>query len=139
MLAWLTVAAPARAAKSPCPAQIAVKQTVASDYPGYQVSNRPSLHRLWIVEFYDGLPERLQLLRFTQEMHGKTSRNSPWTQRWEFAPGNASAIWVLCRYEETTITLSQRLNPETTQCSVSYKADTVRLYGSPAISSIHCD
>ena len=111
---------PLFAQQSYCPRSISVKQTAEKVPDGWK-SIPDDVPNTWDgVTFYSGPPEDKASLVY--DVWAKTSESE--SGIWHFSRKSAPAIWLSCRYSFTNITLAKQLSPNTTECTVTYKART---------------
>lgn len=132
-LALLTVLAFAAAAADTqfCPAQVAVRQQLASPVAGWTASADKTPNALAGITFFDGKPEDEASLA-----PDKTSRQGGKDVAvWTFDA--ARPVFLVCRYAWTNVTLQRELPKGLRGCTVTYNArETVG--GLPSIEKIDC-
>lgn len=109
-----------------CPATINVTESVAANYPDWRTLNSESNHFLDGVALYSGKPEAQAIL--APEMKGNKGK-------WTFQA--ADEIYLVCSYNQTSVQLTQPLQPQTTACTVTYNKHTLGANG-PIPTSIIC-
>jgi hypothetical protein len=114
---------PLFAQQSYCPRLISVEQTAEKVPDGWK-SILDDVPNTWDgVTFYSGPPEEKASLVY--DLWAKSSGSE--SGIWHFVRKSSPSIWLSCRYSFTNITLAKRLSPDTTECTVTYKARTSAL------------
>ncbi|HTR44439.1 MAG TPA: STY0301 family protein [Thermodesulfovibrionales bacterium] len=116
-----------------CPATIEVDQKAVSPPPEWSVSYNSMPHRLEMVTFFSGPPEKNASL-----VYDKRSRTTGgWIATWNF-PRDAGGYWIRCSYEGTRAELSRRLPDSVGVCRVTYDDASRFPSGLPVIGRIEC-
>jgi hypothetical protein len=103
-----------------CPRSISVKQTAEKVPDGWKSIPDDVLNAWDGVTFYSGPPEEKASLVYDRWTKGNGSESGIW----HFARNSSPPIWLSCPYSFTNITMAKQLSPDTTECTVSYKART---------------
>ncbi len=114
-----------------CPAQVTVRQQLASPVAGWTAAADKSPNALAGITFFDGRPEDEASLA-----PDKTSRqNGKDLAFWTFDA--ARPVFLVCRYAWTNVTLQRELPKGVRGCTVTYNSrETVA--GLPSIEKIDC-
>jgi hypothetical protein len=116
-----------------CPAAIVTTQTAAA-LSNWEVSDLKAgdRQRLRAAVFTDGHPKDLAVLKPAAEKKTKSGTRVVY----RFDGGFAQGIWLQCSYENTKITVQQKLAGPAKSCTVNYlKAPGPE----PVIQGITCD
>ncbi|MFO0576884.1 MAG: STY0301 family protein [Polyangia bacterium] len=124
-----------------CPGMVAVQQTTSMAYEGFTVSFRSSKYRLKAINFYEGHPSRLFVLKFDEQTERRKHGNSPkenWSALWRFQSIGPDGIWFVCEYEDTTMILTRQVPSASSQCEISYETTSAARTAYPVIKSSRC-
>ena len=116
---WMLAAPAVHAAEMACPATLPVQQQVAQKADGWtsfdEAGDDP--HKFYFAEFSDGPPQQWARLVPTASAAAQRDR----VLVYEFGPRQQP--WLVCSYEQTSVTLSQPLPPETRLCRVTLDSE----------------
>jgi hypothetical protein len=123
----------AQAAESPCPMKIETGQELAQIPKGWELFSDPNgKHVLSAVSFYEGHPKEMADLAPDNE---GAADGTP--RVWTFPQGKSgkkgAAIWQVCRYTNTRLTLTRKIEADTKSCRVKTSKDVT-----PEVLSITC-
>lgn len=115
-----------------CPKVISVKQEITSIPPSWETFAETLPYQLKLVSFFEGHPKnRVALVNDTSEVVEKNE-----VAIWNFV-SSTKGYWIECGYDQTNITLTQRLANKVSQCRVTYDRD-LSISGAQAIKEINC-
>jgi hypothetical protein len=117
VLAATCAAAQAAPIADLCPAELAVRQTVAADVAGWTPQNQQEGYPFARVAFYLGPPDTGTRQVPTSERRDGTGLHDTWR-----LPKQPAGYWVSCEYANTTASVSRRLDDDLTWCQADYDA-----------------
>lgn len=94
-----------------CPPEINVTQNLTTSIKDWRVFNPPANHSLSQIEIYAGKPEDQACLKPDSQINEKAI--------WHFLPD--AHPYIVCRYQNTSIQLTQPLPPSIKQCIVRFQ------------------
>jgi hypothetical protein len=98
-----------------CPAQLPVRQTVATPVAGWSALDQQGNYPFVRVAFYPGPPNESNLIVPTVEYKGQTGLHDGWD-----LPRRAGGYWMTCAYANTTATLTRQLADDVDFCQADY-------------------
>lgn len=94
-----------------CPSEIKVTQNLTASVKDWRVFNSSANHYLSQIEIYAGNPEDQACLKPDSQTNEKAI--------WHFVPN--SHPYIMCRYQSTSIQLTQPLPSSIKQCTVWFQ------------------
>ncbi len=100
-----------------CPAQLPVKQTVATAIPGWTPLDQQGSYPFQRVAFYPGAPgdAGAALIVPTLEFKGQAGLHDGWD-----LPRRSGGYWMACAYGNTTATVARKLADDVDFCQADY-------------------
>ncbi len=117
-----SAAPPSKPLADACPAQLAVRQTVADAVAGWTAVDQQGSYPFVRVAFYPGPPAETSLIVPTVEFKGQAGLHD----RWELPP-RKGGYWMTCAYANTTATVARKLADDTDFCQADYDSRFVQL------------
>ena len=109
--------APSAALVDACPAQLPVRQTVATPIAGWTPLDQQGNYPFQRVAFYPGSPadSGATLIVPSTEYKGQTGLHDGWD-----LPRRAGGYWMTCAYGNTTATVARKLADDVDFCQADY-------------------
>lgn len=142
LISWflpaLTVFAAFAATDEPvsCPASIAVTQDAPADSEAWEHMNtrQGQPHRLRATSFYNGHPKHLGELKPSQIDAPAPGVYKPLVHTYDFSERYADGVWLVCRYDLTSVIAFKRLLKVPASCEITY---TRKPHPAPVLT-MHC-
>ena len=113
------------ASEEPCPNKLETKQSIVKNISGWNIfQDSNDQHILRMVDFYSGNPKKMAQLA---PDNADNMKDPVWTF------GLNDEIWQVCRYTNTKISLTKKLNAGLKSCRVKHNKQI-----SQQIDSISC-
>jgi hypothetical protein len=116
-----------------CPAQVQVRQQIATPIAGWSAGADKTPNQLSGLTFFDGKPEEEASLA----PDSQTRQNGKDLLVWNFGADSNRPTFLVCRYAGTNVTLQRELPKGTRSCKVTYNPKQT-IAGLPAIEKIDC-
>ncbi|MGN6529501.1 MAG: STY0301 family protein [Burkholderiaceae bacterium] len=116
-LASACAATPAAPVADLCPRELAVRQTVAAEVPGWTPQNQQEGYPFARIAFYLGPPDTGTRQVPTWERRDATGLHDTWR-----LPKQPAGYWISCEYANTTASVSRRLDDDLAWCQADYDA-----------------
>ena len=99
-----------------CPAQLQVRQQIATPIPGWSAGADKTPNLLAGVTFFDGKPEENASLA----PDSQTRLNGKDLAVWNFSADASRPTYIECRYAGTNVTLQRQLTKGIRSCRITY-------------------